>query len=80
MILQLPGCGKVGHCGAIPSFFLPFTPPLTASDPDYIFIAKGSVGHLETRRWRDDFDIRVIPFEATPAIPKSTPHLLGREY
>ena len=40
------------------------------SDPDYIFLAKGSAGPLETRRWREDFGIQVIPYEATPGHPE----------
>lgn len=40
------------------------------SDPDYIFLAKGSAGPLETRRWREDFGIQVIPYEASPGHPE----------
>lgn len=40
------------------------------SDPDYIFLAKGSAGPLETRRWREDFGVQVIPYEATPGHPE----------
>ena len=40
------------------------------SDPDYIFLAKSSAGPLETRRWREDFGIQVIPYEASPGHPE----------
>lgn len=40
------------------------------SDPDYIFLAKGSAGPLETRRWREDFGIQVIPYEASDGHPE----------
>lgn len=41
-----------------------------AGDPDYIFLPKGMAGPLEARRWKEDYGIQVIPYEATPGHPE----------
>jgi hypothetical protein len=40
------------------------------SDPDYIFLPNDSAGSLELRRWREDFGVQAICYEATPGHPE----------
>ncbi len=40
------------------------------SEPDYIFLPANALNTLEERRWREDFGLRIIPYEPTPGHPE----------
>ena len=40
------------------------------SSPDYIFLPEDAAGEVESRRFREDFGVEVIPFKATKGYPE----------
>lgn len=51
------------------------------SSPDYIFLPEDAAGEVESRRFREDFGVEVIPFKPTkgyPEVLKLINHLIGK--
>jgi hypothetical protein len=40
------------------------------SSPDYIFLPEDAAGEVESRRFREDFGVEVIPFKPTKGYPE----------